>query len=126
GEQLLTPLRVFEYIRAVHDFRHRLRREPGSAWPVGYGHLVVSVAEHPLSIALFRELVPSQRQALAADWARAVEAPESEYESLRRHLRATKPSDRFRRELSAARVWLRENPEWVLAAVTGLALVVAV
>jgi hypothetical protein len=126
GEQVLTPLRVFEYIRSIRDFRKNLRIKHGPKWPVQHGQLVLAIVEHPYSLTVFRELLPSQRQALAADWALAVQELNSQYAIFRNFLNTSKPSHRLQRKVRSVQTWLRENPEWLLAAVVALAFVVAV
>jgi hypothetical protein len=126
GEQLLTPLRVFEYVQAVREFRGEVHRGKDPRWPGWYGRMVLTVTEHPVSIAVFRDLVPSQRRALAADWARAVDELRAEYDELRAHLRNTKTTNRLSVEFRAAQTWFRDNPEWLLATVIGLAFLAAI
>jgi hypothetical protein len=126
GEQLVIPVRVFEYVRAVRDFRAGIDDGGSPRWPVWHGKLVLSLAEHPFSLSIFRNLVPSQRTALAADWANAQAELRDAYETLRGMVRDSKRRNRLRAEVLAARAWLRENPEWLLAGILVLATVIAI
>jgi hypothetical protein len=126
GERLVTPLRLFEYIRAVRAFRNEVRRERSAGWPASHGRLVLTVVEHPLSLSVFRELVPSQRHAVAADWAMTHKELSGDYAWLRRYLTETKPSQGWLRNVRKSRGWLRGNPEWLLVVVASAAFVAAV
>ena len=126
GEQLLTPLRVFEFVRAVREFRREVVHGRGARWPVRRGRAVLAIAGHPLALSLFRTLVPSQRQGLAADWAVARDELRHEYGALRRELQDTKPASNVTKQLRVAGTWLRDNPEWALVLSVSLAFVVAV
>jgi hypothetical protein len=126
GERLVTPLRVFEYIRAVRAFRDEVNGGGRSGWPAPHGRLVLTVVGHPLSLTVFRELVPSQRHAVAADWAMTHTELSGDYALLRRYLTETKPSRGWRRRLRKASGWLRGNPEWLLVVAASTAFVAAV
>lgn len=82
------------------------------------GRLVTAVLTQPHAAAVLRDLVPSQRSTLAADWAKGREGLFARYAGLRRQLRAVRPK-RWAARL-AARVghFFRTNPEWVLVTAT--------
>jgi hypothetical protein len=126
GEQLLTPIRVFEYVRTVRDFRREFSRVSGNDWPVRHGRSVLRVVNHPLGLAVFRAFIPSQRAAMAADWALAVEELEEAYRSLRAAVRESSSRRALAAGVRAARMWMRENPEWAIGLAIGVALVIAI
>lgn len=82
------------------------------------GRLVAAVFGQPHPTAVLRDLVPTQRAALAADWAAGRVGLFARYARLRRQLRAVRPKRWGVRLLGRVGHFFRTNPEWVLVAVT--------
>jgi hypothetical protein len=99
---------------------------PGVGWvfpgPDSPGGTVAALVRLPHALHAVRTLVPSQRQAVALDWRRGLDALHREQTRLREAAEAARP----RRGGTTARRLLfavRNQPEWVLL-VAALAAVV--
>ncbi len=90
------------------------------------GRAVVAVVLQPHPAAVLRELVPSQRAGVAADWAAGRVRVYARLATLRRHLRAGRPSRWGVRLAERVGGFFRSNPEWILVAATGLLLAAGV
>jgi hypothetical protein len=86
------------------------------------GRLVFAVFAQPHTAAVLRDLVPSQRAAVAADWAAGRVGLFARYAGLRRQIRAMRPKRWGVRLAGKVGHFFRTNPEWVLAAMTLLLL----
>lgn len=82
------------------------------------GRLVTAVFSQPHAAAVLRELVPSQRAAVAADWAAGRVGLFARYTGLRRHIRAMRPKRWGIRLAGKVGGFFRGNPEWLLVVVT--------
>jgi hypothetical protein len=126
SEPLATPAAVFGFLRAVRGCAAELRRAGGVDWFDRHGAASAAVVRNPLALSVFRELVANQRQLLAADWAAALAGLRSRLAAMRAGLRRSKPRRRLAVLLRDTRVWLRQNPEWMLGLAVFVALAVAV
>lgn len=124
SEPLAGPAQVLGFVEAARGCRTALALSEYRDWFARYGGAVVAVVRNPLALSVFRDLVGSQRQALAADWAAAAAELKRRYKSMRRGLRESKPRKRYATIVRDSRHWLRENPEWVLAALITFAVIV--
>jgi hypothetical protein len=122
SEQLLTPGRVLEYLLAIHALSKE-RFECG--WPTQAGQTLLVVARQPVPLALFRDLVPSQRQRLAAEWAATRDELQFLQSKLRQTLRQGRRRTPWQAQWRAGKTWLRENPEWLPVLLFLLAFAVA-
>jgi hypothetical protein len=82
------------------------------------GRLVFAVFTQPHAAAVLRELVPSQRSAVAADWAAGRVALFARYSGLRRQIKAMRPKRWVERLGGKVGGFFRSNPEWVLVLLT--------
>ncbi len=82
------------------------------------GRLVFTVFAQPHAAAVLRDLVPSQRAAVAADWAAGRVGLFARYAGLRRHIRAMRPKRWGVRLAGKVGRFFRHNPEWVLVGLT--------
>jgi hypothetical protein len=82
------------------------------------GRLVTAVFTQPHAAAVLRDLVPSQRSAVAADWATGRVALFARYSALRRQVKATRPKRWGVRLAAKVGDFFRHNPEWVLMLLT--------
>lgn len=82
------------------------------------GRVVTAVFSQPHAAAVLRELVPSQRAAVAADWAAGRVGLFARYAGLRRHIRVMRPRRWGVRLAGKASAFFRGNPEWLLVTVT--------
>ncbi len=86
------------------------------------GRLVFAVFAQPHTAAVLRDLVPSQRAAMAADWAAGRVGLFARYAGLRRQIRAMRPKRWGIRLAGKVGHFFRTNPEWVLVVMTLLLL----
>ncbi len=112
SQQLLTSADVYRYLVAIAEIRKSLQRF--DSWPIANGTVCHTVLTHAATLALFRDLLKDQREALAVDWAQAQVDWRSQVASMNQTLRATKPKPRWRRRLRAMRTWCASHPEWIL------------
>ena len=120
AEKLLGPAEVCNFLETVQEVRSALAA-PGTGTDVfgPAGANVRAVVTHPQPLAVFRQLVPAQRQALARDWAIGLAATETRYGAVRGFLLKDAYGRRTaRRRTQTIRRWFGRNPEWVLAALT--------
>jgi hypothetical protein len=117
GEPFATPAKVLLLLEAADD----IRASSNQTFPIISGRDVVAVLRHPLPLGLIRSLVPSQRLAVARDWAQAAADLQYQYETLRQGLRRSVPRRGTNRVVRGFGRWLKANPEWLLTlAVLGL------
>jgi hypothetical protein len=123
---LATPGEVFEFlegVRAVRDAAIHPGLDPGLVRETAPS--VAAVIRQPLPLAVFRSLVPAQRQALARDWAAARARFVTRSAALRLGVARAIPA-------RPAVTWagllhsIARNPEWGLLAASGLVLVAVV
>jgi len=88
------------------------------------GRTVTAVFTQPHAAAVLRDLVPAQRATVAADWAAGRVGLFARYAGLRRQVRAMRPKRWGIRFAGRVGTFFRTNPEWVLVAVTLLAVLV--
>jgi hypothetical protein len=110
GEPFATPAKVLLLLEVADEIRTR-GIQP---FPTPAGRDVVTILRHPLPLGLIRSLVPSQRLAVAKDWAQAAAEMRSEYDSIRRGLQRSVPRRWTNRLVRGLGRWLRTNPEWLL------------
>lgn len=110
GESFLTPVKVLQLLESVDELGRVLPRP----FPVEAGRSVLTIATHPLPMGLLRSLVPSQRLAVARDWAQAAAELRSEYASLRTSLRRSSRRRATPRVIRLITRSMRDYPEWVL------------
>jgi hypothetical protein len=117
GEPFATPAKVLLLLEVADEIQARTDH----TFPATSGRDVVSILRHPLPLGLIRSLVPSQRLAVAKDWAQAAAELRYQYETLRHGLRRSVPRRGTNRAIRGFCRWLRANPEWALVlAVLGL------
>jgi hypothetical protein len=123
---LATPGEVFEFLEgvcAVRDAAIHHGLDPGTVRDTAPA--VAAVIRQPLPLAVFRSLVPAQRQALARDWAAARARFVTRSAALRLGVARAIPA-------RPAVTWagllhsIARNPEWGLLAASGLVLVAVV
>ncbi len=123
---LLTPADVCEFFEGVRQVRAALRlKDLPPLDDDSPGRAVRAVARHPLPLAVMRQLIPTQRQALAWDWATGDAAIRHRAAGIRAALKRSRPGRSPRQKVAAATRWVGRNPECWLAAATVLALVAA-
>lgn len=88
------------------------------------GRLVFAAFLQPHAAAVLRDLVPSQRAAVAADWAAGRVGLFARYAGLRKQIRAMRPKRWGIRLAGKVGRFFRTNPEWVLVTLTLLLLLV--
>lgn len=86
------------------------------------GQLVFAAFLQPHAAAVLRDLVPSQRAAVAADWAAGRVGLFARYVGLRKQIRTMRPKRWGVRLAGKVGHFFRDNPEWVLVALTLLLL----
>jgi hypothetical protein len=126
SERLMTPAKVAAYLESISALRFALRNHGDRAFarPDAAGQIVLTVVCHPVPLALLRDLVPSQRQALARDWARAGAEVESRLRQLRRAMNVTRPRRSLRRTIRFLTATLGRYPEWLFVLLVVFALLV--
>jgi hypothetical protein len=87
------------------------------------GRLVTAVFTQPHAAAVLRDLVPSQRAAVAADWAAGRVGLFARYAGLRKQIRAMRPKRWGLRLAGRVGTFFRTNPEWVLVVLAVLLVV---
>lgn len=123
-ETLATPVAVLMFVQALMGAREALAgvewliRDPGDP-----GGAVAALVRLPHVLHAARTLLPSQRQAVALDWRRGLDALRREQVRLREMAFVARP----RRPGSGRRLLLavRRSPEWVLLFAGLIALVLA-
>jgi hypothetical protein len=125
AEALATPVSVLLFVQALATARAAL---PGVAWlfprPDSPGGTVVALVRLPHALHAVRTLLPSQRQAVALDWQRGLDALRREQARLRKLAfvaRLRRPGTPALRLLGA----IRNQPEWVLLVAALTAVVFA-
>ncbi|MCU0705985.1 MAG: hypothetical protein MUF18_18620 [Fimbriiglobus sp.] len=88
------------------------------------GRVVTAVFTQPHAAAVLRELVPSQRAAVAADWAAGRVGLFARYAGLRKRIRAMRPKRWGVRAAGRMGDFFRRNPEWVLVLLTLLLVLI--
>lgn len=126
SERLTTPAKIAAYLDAVTALRFAFRIFGGRLFtmPDSAGQLVLSVVCHPVPLALLRDLVPSQRLALARDWAVAHGMIEAKRRQFRRAMNATRHRRPIQRAFRRVTRSLGRNPEWVLVIVAMIAVAI--
>jgi hypothetical protein len=119
---LSTPGEVFEFLEGVQAVRAAAIHpglDPGAVRD--FAPTVAAVVRVPLPLAVFRSLVPAQRQALARDWAAGRSKVVTRSAALRLGVARAIPT---RPTVTAAGLvhTMTRNPEWGLIAASGLVL----
>lgn len=119
---LTTPGEVFEFLEGVQAVRAAAIHpglDPGGVRDTA--PTVAAVIRQPLPLAVFRSLIPAQRQALARDWATARAKFVTRSTALRQGVARAIPP---RPTVTAAGLLhtIARNPEWGLVAASGLVL----
>ena len=127
SEPLETAESVYLWLTACWQTKVLLgERKRAKSWFRRTGQLVRSVVRSSHPVLLLRDMLPDQRNRLAADWANARTQLQAEYAAQRESLRTSKPRS------SARSVWrncanhLRRNPEWILGLLTLACVLVGV
>jgi hypothetical protein len=110
GEPFLSPVKVLLLLDAADEFRTSAL----GPFPEHVGNRVAAILLHPLPMGLVRTLVPSQRLAVAKDWALTAAELRHRYDTIRYGLRRSVPRRGMNRWVRSSRRWLRSNPEWLL------------
>lgn len=119
SDPIRSPEAVYIVRTAGRELRDLLASFPGAATVVEReGAAVAAVFVQPHPAVVLRDLLPGQRANLAADWAAGRRVIETGYLALRWSLRNSLPRNRLRAFAGFVRGFARENPEWVLAALT--------
>ena len=119
SEEFRTAAAVYRLRIASDELRSHRMRSPFVENLLGEtGRNVLAVFGHPQPATVLRELIPGQRQGLAADWARGRAQLAGCYLALRQALKISRPRKRLGRFFGRLREFLRTNPEWMLAALT--------
>jgi hypothetical protein len=114
------PGAVFEFLEAVQEARKAIAHSGLNPILVGEtAPLVSALVRQPLPLAVFRSLVPAQRQKLARDWAAARTGYVARTASLRAALKRSAPSRTPLTTVGLVRTIAR-SPEWGLLVATGL------
>ncbi len=125
SQAVATAGDVYEFLDGVLAVRDAVTH-PGLQ--TGYlrevAPLAASLLRQPLALSVFRSLLPSQRQALARDWARARAGFAARSVALREALARSVPSQKRVTFVGLAGTIAR-NPEWVLAMATVLVFAAA-
>jgi hypothetical protein len=124
SQELLTSGDVFRFLDVAVECRKAFADL--TSWPISQGIMVRTVLWNNASLALFRDLQHSQREAVAADWAVALAQWQAEERSLRAALGASKPPRTWRQRLRAVRKWGAAHPEWKLGTLLAAATLIAV
>jgi hypothetical protein len=125
SEHLRTPEPVYLVLRNSTEMRTLFRSHPGAATILANdGRAVAAVFAQPQALRVFRDLVPSQRTALATDWAAGRSVIDTGYAALRASLRNRRPRNWLHTLAVVTRRGMRANPEWVLGALTLLLVLV--
>lgn len=123
SQEMVQSSEVLKYLEAVQGCRQMLLAPGAHAQPVsGLGR---SIVLNTASISLFRSLQPSQRLALAHDWALCLATLQAEVQLLQSSLKMTKPKPTLKRRLKACGVRLRSEPAWLLLPILGVAVLIA-
>ncbi|HEY2786626.1 MAG TPA: hypothetical protein VGJ05_16795 [Fimbriiglobus sp.] len=118
GEPFATPMKVLLFLDAMDEIRVVLP----TPLPANHGKEVTSILSHPLPLGVIRSFVPSQRLAVARDWAQAAAEFRYQYSTLRNGLRRSVPRRGANRLIRGFVRWFRANPEWILVLVLALLL----
>ena len=114
------------FAEALWALGAELSKEPeGIGRPGSAGHRIGSLARHPLAAQAFRSFLPSQRQALAADWEAAARELAHKRRLIREELDSLLDRGWGRRVAKPMLRRFAKSPEWVLVPVGALALLVA-
>ncbi len=101
--------------RALQDLAEALPEvEPPFGHPGTPGGLIVGLSRQTLLAQTFRELLLSQRQALAQDWEAGRRLLRQQAKTLRQQVRASRQQSWVRRVLLPIYRELWKHPEWVL------------
>jgi hypothetical protein len=119
SERLLTPGRVYMYLDGVTAVRSAAEHPGLEDHPLRrLAPLLAGVLLYPLPLAVFRDLTPSQRLAVARDWAMARALLEARIDALRVSLRRSAPQPGAGPLVAHTISFVGRNPEWVIVAAT--------
>jgi hypothetical protein len=119
SEPVRSAEAVFIVLTAGNELRTLIREQPALATLLNTdGRIVSAVFTQPHAAMVFRELVPPQRTAVAADWAAGRKLLETAYTSRRALLRNSIAHRRLRTFGVRVAHFLRSHPEWVLGVLT--------
>ncbi len=125
SESLNSASAIFGFVDSVKDCRRRITIDGDSEWFEKHGQKVIAVVRNPLALPIFRSLLHKQRQELATDWAYTTARLRALYRGMRNDLRESKPRNKWGYRIRQFRDWLRSNPEWLMAILMVLAIVIA-
>ena len=126
NEPLTSAEAVYELLHGSRQLATLRRREEFERVIRGDAEAVASVTVQPAVLTVLRELVPSQRWGLAVAWDAGRLAIEKREKWLRERMRESKPARRTQPSSGGLGGLLRDNPEWVLLLLTGLALAIGI
>ena len=121
SEPLVSAEMVYRLLVGFQDLRTLLRRGQTRYRALEHtGNLLLALARQPHTVLVLRELLPAQRQAVAMDWAMAKASLEGQMLAVRKSLKRHRSPDAFSEWGRAFGNTLRQNPEWILGALSAL------
>lgn len=124
--KLSRPAEAREFLELLAAIRRLLDNFPPLLGEAGQpGYLVVALARQQVIVPTFQTLLPSQREALARDWAAGQKLLLAHKDFLRQELRALRHKTPLGRALRAARAFLNEHPAGLLVVLGLLAVAIA-
>lgn len=125
--RVTRPAEATELIRLLARIQSLLRGFPPVLGEAGQpGYLVVALARQAAPVPTFQTLLPSQREALAQHWEAGRKLLLAHQRFLRQEARARRRRGRLARIAHAAAGFIRDYPEYVLAALAFLAVILAI
>ncbi|MFO0937281.1 MAG: hypothetical protein U0798_12290 [Gemmataceae bacterium] len=125
-EKLTTPAKIASYLDAIAELRNVLEKNRDGlvVFPDLAGGVVLSVVCHPVPLSLLRDLILSQRRALARDWAIADADLEAKAKRLSRAMKRTSSAKPVKQLLRQVMNIFRMNPEWIILLLIMIAIVI--
>ena len=124
--KLTRPAEAREFLELLAAIRRLLDNFPPLLGEAGQpGYLVVALAKQQVIVPTFQTLLPSQREALARDWAAGQKLLVAHKDFLRQELRGLRRKTFLGRGLRAARAFLNEHPAGLLVVLGLLAVAIA-
>jgi hypothetical protein len=124
--KLSRPAEARELLDLLAAIRRLLENFPPLLGQAGQpGYLVVALARQQVIVPTFQTLLPSQREALARDWAAGQKLLLAHKDFLRQELRGLRRKTSLGRALRATRAFLNEHPAGLLVVLGLLAVAIA-
>jgi hypothetical protein len=125
--RVTRPIEATELIRSLARIQSLLRGFPPVLGEAGQsGYLVVALARQAAPVPTFQTLLPSQREALAQHWETGRKLLLAHHRFLRQEARARRRRGRVARLAYTTAAFIRDYPEYVLAALAFLAITLAI